>query len=284
VNKRVYESLIQSGALDSLPGHRAQKMKSLERIMERAARRSRDAERGQFGLFGEVEETDEVQMEECEPWSAREELKHEKEALGFFLTGHPLEKYKSVLSMMSDATSKDIKSGTTGREAVFGGLVIAVKQILDRKQNQMAFVTVEDKEGQAEAIVFSSVLEKAKRHVHEDAVVLLRGKVSNRNGGEGKLLVDSVTPVSEEHFPVSKEVHVTLDLGVLKDKTVERLKELAAAKKGESKMYFHLRNGGKCTHVIAARSAGVKPDYEFVASLAEAVGTENVRLKPPTGG
>jgi DNA polymerase-3 subunit alpha len=284
VNKRVFESLIQSGALDSLPGHRAQKMKSLERIMERSARRSKDAERGQFGLFGEVEEADEIVLEECEPWTTREELSHEKEALGFFLTGHPLEKYKSVLSMMSDATSKDIKLGTNGREAVFGGLVIAVKQILDRKQNQMAFVTVEDREGQAEAVVFSSVLEKARQHVHEDSVVLLKGKVSHRNGGEGKLLVDTVTPVSEEHFPVSKEVHVTLDLGALGEETVRELKNLAAAKTGEAKMYFHLKEGGRCTHVIAARTPGVNADYDFVARLGAAVGPDNIRLIPASGG
>jgi DNA polymerase-3 subunit alpha len=282
VNKRVYESLIQSGALDSLPGHRAQKMKSLERIMERAARRSRDAQRGQFGLFGEAEE-DEMTLEDCEPWPAREELRHEKEALGFFLTGHPLEKYKSVLSMMSDASSKDIKASANGREAVFGGLVVNVKHTLDRRQNQMAFVTVEDREGQAEAVVFASVLEKARAHIHEDAVVLLKGRISNRNGGEGKLLVDSVTPVSEEHFPTSKEVHVTLDLGALSEDKLSELKQLAAAKTGEAKLYFHLRDGGRCTHVIASRAPGVKPDYEFVTRLGAAVGPDNIRLIPASG-
>ncbi len=283
VNKRVYESLIQSGALDSFPGHRAQMMNSLERIMERAARRSRDAERGQFGLFGEVEDVDEVVMEELEPWSKRDELRHEKEALGFFLTGHPLEKYKAVLSMMSSATSKDIKGSSNGKEVVFGGLVITIKQILDRKQNQMAFVTVEDREGQAEAIVFASVLEKAKRHIHEDGVVLLKGKISNRNGGEGKLLVDTVTAVSEDRFPASKEVHLTLDLGALGEETLSKIKELLAEKSGEAKLYFHLKENGRCTHVIAARSQGVKLDYDLVSQLSDAVGPENIRLIPVNG-
>ncbi len=68
--------------------------------MERAARRSRDAERGQFGLFGDTDETDDAPLEECETWSTREELGREKEALGFFLTGHPLEKFKNILAMM----------------------------------------------------------------------------------------------------------------------------------------------------------------------------------------
>jgi DNA polymerase-3 subunit alpha len=283
VNRRVYESLIQSGALDSLPGHRAQKMNSLERIMERAARRSRDAERGQFGLFGEVEENDEVVLGECDPWSARDELRREKEALGFFLTGHPLERYKNLLSMMSSATSKDIKSSANGKDAVFGGLVINVKQILDRKQNPMAFVTIEDKEGQAEAILFSDVLEKARRHVQEDGVVLLKGKTSNRNGGEGKLLVDAVTPVSEEHFPNSKEVHCTLDMESLGEEKVDELKNLLASHAGEAKVYFHLKEGGRCTHVIAARSMGVKLDYDLVSQLSAAVGPDNIRLIPSSG-
>jgi DNA polymerase-3 subunit alpha len=283
VNKRVFESLIQSGALDSLPGHRAQKMNSLEKIMERAARRSRDAERGQFGLFGEVEDVDEVTMDECEPWPTREELRHEKDALGFFLTGHPLEKFKNILAMMSSATSKDIKASANGKDTVFGGLVTNVKQILDKKQNTMAFVTIEDKEGQAEAVLFSDVLEKARQHIHEDGVVLCKGKISNRNGGEGKLLVNTVTPVSEDCFPSSKEVHFTLDLDSLGEEKVAELKELLASHAGDAKIYFHLKEGGRRTHVIAARSQGVKLDYDLVSQLSATVGPENIRLIPTSG-
>jgi DNA polymerase-3 subunit alpha len=283
VNKRVFESLIQSGALDSVPGHRAQKMESLERIMERAARKSRDAERGQFGLFGEVEDVDEVMMDECEPWSSRDELRHEKDALGFFLTGHPLEKFKNILSMMSSSTSKDIKASANGKDTVFGGLITNVKQILDRKQNPMAFVTIEDKEGQAEAVVFSDVLEKSRRHIHEDGVLLCKGKISNRNGGEGKLLVNTVTPVDEDSFPSSKEAHFTLDLDSLGDEKVAELKALLAAHAGDAKIYFHLKEGGRRTHVIAARSQGVKLDYDLVAQLSVTIGSENIRLIPTSG-
>ncbi len=283
VNKRVYESLIQSGALDSLPGHRAQKLESLETIMERTARKCRDAERGQFGLFGEAEELDEVTLVECEQWSQRDELRREKDALGFFLTGHPLEKYKSVLSMMSSASSVDIKSNANGKEAVFGGLVITVKQIMDKKQNPMAFVTIEDNEGQAEVILFSDVLEKTRQHLHEDGVVLLKGKISNRNGGEGKLLVNTVTPVSEEHFPKSKEAHFTLDLEVLGEDRVNELRETLAAHAGDAKIYFHLKEGGRRTHVIKAKAQGVKLDYDLVAQLSATLGPENIRLIPSTG-
>jgi DNA polymerase-3 subunit alpha len=280
VNKRVYESLIQSGALDSLPGHRAQKMKSLERVMERAARRTRDAAQGQFGLFGRVDETDDVPLEQCEPWTAREMLKHEKEALGLFLTGHPLEKSKDIIAMMSDTSSTAIRAAAHEREVVFGGLVTNVKQILDRKQNPMAFVTVEDREGQVEAILFSDLLEKARPYLAEDGVVLLKGKISNRSGGEGKLLVNAIVPVSEEYFPESKEVHFTLDLETLAEAKIRALEEILAGRDGQTKIYFHLKEGGRRTHVIRARSQGVKLDYDIVSRLGAAVGTENIRLVP----
>ena len=237
----------------------------------------------QFGLFGEAEDLDEVTLEECEPWPQREELRREKDALGFFLTGHPLEKYKNVLSMMSSASSKDIKSSMNGKEAVFGGLVITIKQIMDKKQNPMAFVTIEDNEGQAEVILFSDVLEKTRQHVHEDGVVLLRGKISNRNGGEGKLLVNTVTPVGEDHFPKSKEVHFTLELETLGEEKVNELKTMLAAHVGDAKIYFHLKEGGRRTHVIKVKSHGVKLDYDLVALLSATLGPENIRLIPSTG-
>jgi DNA polymerase-3 subunit alpha len=194
-----------------------------------------------------------------------------------------LEKFKNIIAMMSSATSKDIKASANGKDAVFGGLVTNVKQIVDRKQNPMAFVTVEDKEGQVEAILFSDVLVKARGHLQEDGVVLLRGKVSHRNGGEGKILVNSVTPVSEAHFPNSKEVHFTLDMETLGEKKVDELKNLLAAHTGEAKVYFHLKEAGRCTHVIAARSLGVKLDYDLVTKLSAAVGPDNIRLIPSSG-
>jgi len=185
--------------------------------------------------------------------------------------------------MMSSATSKDIKASSNGKEAVFGGVVTGIKQILDRKQKPMAFVTVEDKEGQAEAILFSDILEKTRQNVQDDGVVLLKGKISNRNGGEGKLLVSSVTPVSEDHFPSSKEVHFTLDMETIREENIAALKNLLAAHTGEAKIYFHLKEGGRRTHVIKAKSQGVKLDYDLVAQLIATIGPDNIRLIPTSG-
>ncbi len=281
VNRRVFESLIQSGALDSLPGHRAQKMRNLDRIMERAVRRSREAERGQFSLaFAAETVAAETSLEPCEEWSKQEELRKEREALGFFLSGHPLNKFQAILDMISTATTSDLKKSSNGKHAILGGLITNIKTTFDRKQNPMAFVTIEDSKGQAEAVVFSEVLKKARGVILEDSVLLLQGKVSRRNSGEGKLLVSSVVPVDEEHLPESKEVHITIDMDEMESSELDKLKELLSEHEGEVKLFFNMKQKGKSACVIRSRSLSVKLDYEFLTRLSESIGAKNIRLIP----
>lgn len=283
ITKRVYESLIAAGALDSLPGHRAQQTSALEGVMERAARRLRDAERGQFGLFGESGEPDEATLPDLDPWAAQEQLQKEKEALGFFLTGHPLDRYRDLITMIRTASSRDLRDMPAGERAVVGGLVIAVKFATDRNQRQMAFVTLEDPEGQAEVVMFSDVLEKARRFIVENSVVVVEGRVSRRNGGDGKVLVNTVLPVEADGTGPQtpyKEVHVTLDLDALGEEKVLDIKRVLSEHNGDSRVFFHVREGGRRAYLIRARSQGVRVDSALVSGLSASIGAENVRLVP----
>jgi DNA polymerase-3 subunit alpha len=278
ITKRVYESLIAAGAMDTLSGHRAQKLAALETVMERAARRFRDAERGQFGLFGEAAEPDEAPLPTMEPWNAHEQLQKEKEALGFFLTGHPLDRYRDLITMMRTASSREIKEMPGGERALLGGLVTAVKNTTDRNQRPMAFVTIEDPEGQAEVVMFSDALEKSRRCVVENAIVLVDGRVSRRNGGEGKVIVNSVVAVGDDAGPTWREVHVTIDLDQMGEERVEDLKRTLSGHTGDARVFFHVREGGRRAYVIRARSQGVRVDPALLSGLAASVGASNVRL------
>ncbi len=278
ITKRVYESLIASGAMDALPGHRAQKLTALEIIMERSARRFRDAERGQFGLFGGAAEPDEPPLPEVEPWSPQDQLQKEKESLGFFLSGHPLDRYRDLITMIRTTSSKDLKEMPGGERALLGGLVTGIKLTNDRNQRPMAFVTLEDPEGQAEVVMFSDVLEKSRRFVAENSIVLVDGRVSRRNGGDAKLLVNSVLPVSEDAAPAWREVHVTIDLDHMGEDRVEDLKRALSEHAGDARVFFHVREGGRRAYVIRARSQGVRVDTALVSGLAASVGASNVHL------
>ncbi|HET6347945.1 MAG TPA: DNA polymerase III subunit alpha [Candidatus Krumholzibacteria bacterium] len=280
VNRRVYESLIAAGALDTLPGHRAQKIAALDMVMERAARRARDAERGQFGLFGDAAEPEDAPLPDTEPWAPQEQLQKEKEALGLFLTGHPLDRFRDLILMIRSTSSKDVPEMPAGERAVLGGLVTAVKFTMDRNQRQMAFVTLEDTEGQAEVVMFSDVLEKSRRFVVENNVVLVEGRVSRRGGGDGKVLVNTVLPVGVEPGPTWKEVHVTLDLDSVADTTIEDMKKVLFAHSGDSRVFFHVRQSGRRAYVIRARSQGVRVDPALVTGLSESIGARNVHLVP----
>ena len=280
VNRRVIESLIQSGALDVLPGQRAQKLHSLAAIHEKTAKSTRDAEKGQFALFGEEAGLVDDKLEECEPWTALEELRREKESLGFFLSGHPLDKYQGALDIFSTMTTSGLKTGSNGKHVVVGGVVTGVKNAVDKKQNPMAFVTVEDAQGQAEAVMFSDVLSKCKRHISPDRVLLFEGKVSCRNGGEGKLLVSSVTPVDGGDAPDSKEVHITLDLASIGEGEIDRVRRLLSRTPGESRLFFHIREPGKKGCVVRSKTLGVKVDYELLSELSGSVGARNIKIVP----
>jgi DNA polymerase-3 subunit alpha len=280
VNRRVIESLIQSGALDCLPGHRAEKLHNLDAIHDKTAKTTRDAVKGQFALFTEEESVVESKLNGCEPWGAREELRREKEALGFFLSGNPLDKYRGALEIFSTVTTAGLKTSSNGKHAVIGGVVTGVKNTVDKKQNPMAFVTVEDSHGQAEAVMFSEVFSKHKLHLSADRVLLFEGKVSCRDGGEGKLLVNSVTPIDGESPPESKEVHITFDLAAVGEREIDEVKQLLSKTPGESRVFLHLKEQGKKPCVVRSRSIGVRLDYELLSELSGSVGAKNIRLIP----
>ncbi len=280
VTKRVYESLIASGALDTFPGHRAQKMAALEVVMERAARRFRDAERGQTVLFGSDSEPDEAPLPDVPPWVPQEKLQKEKESLGFFLTGHPLDRYRDLITMVRTTTSRELRDMPGGERALIGGMVTAIKFTTDRNQRQMAFVTIEDPEGQAEVVMFADVLEKSRALIVENNVVVVEGRVSRRNGGDGKVLVNTVLSVGDDHSPAWKEVHVTIDLDHMGEDTVDGLKTVFSEHVGESRVFFHIQENGRRPYVIRARSQGVRVDPALVSGLSASIGARNVRLVP----
>jgi DNA polymerase III alpha subunit len=151
---------------------------------------------------------------------------------------------------------------------------------VDRKQNPMAFVTIEDGEGQAEAVIFSDVLEKYRACINQDSVLLLDGKVSCRNGGEGKLLVTAVSPVDEEHIPESKEVHLFIDVERMGEGIVKELKQLLPEQENGAALFFHMRKRGETVCLIRSRSTSVNLDFKELNKLCDSLGSNNIRIIP----
>jgi len=104
--------------------------------------------------------------------------------------------------------------------------------------------------------------------------------VSSRNGGEGKMLVNSVKPIDDENPPESKEVHITLDVATMKEHDVERMKSLLSSNRGDTLLFFHVRNEGKDECIVRSKSLSVKLNYDLLAELSESMGAKNIKLVP----
>jgi DNA-directed DNA polymerase III alpha subunit len=199
VNKRAIESLIKCGAFDSLGMERNQLLVSLDAAMQDAARRQRDLMSGQIGLFGEdtMEEVHQIQIpSDVPPSTARERLTWEKEATGFYITGHPLDDYSETLGGLL-SIGEIPNTVKRDRQLVrIGGLLTSTKRFTTRKGDTMLFAELEDFSGKIEVTVFPRVFYAHVSDLETDMILVVEGHVDT-TGEEPKLLADQIWRMSE---------------------------------------------------------------------------------------
>ncbi len=278
INKGVLESLVASGAMDSLPGTRAQKYAAIEEALQYGQRMAAIQNTLQADLFGGIESTTikEPILPEVAPWPQLEELNLEREALGFYLSGHPLDNYREELKALSTLNLRELDKAQDDRQVRLGGIVSKLKIHYDRNSNQMAFFTITTLEGSLEALIFADPYSRAKKLLQNDAMVFLEGRISRRDENDIKLIVERVAPIQEFRLQYTKEIHVALDPAAFPAQKVEQLKGLAVKYAGPCRLVFHLRRNNHTELLIAARNIHVSASTEFLAELREHFGRENV--------
>ncbi len=294
LSKRCVERLIRSGAMDSLPGGRAQKLHVFERAMDGASRRQKDAVQGQLSLFGSMAESIEVPpppMPDLEEFDLKSRLQMEKETTGVYISGHPLNEYAKQLAKLeisakelSDLAESDPETlmRYDQKNVRMGGLILEKKMKATRSGGMMAFVQLEDLYGVTEVLVFPKVYERVGAMLQPESAVLMSGKLSVREDEAPKLLLNAVSP-----------------LGSAPEKT-ENPRPKAAAK-GPKKLYLRLKKDqrdevlsilsetpGRICVVLyileekkgyqAPREYWVDEGYDFGA-LANLLGADSIVLK-----
>ena len=255
VNKRAVESLILSGAFDSLRGHRAQHIVNLDNIMRVAQNAQAERERGQMSLFGDGQEmpTTTVTLTDAPKYDPLERLMREKEQLGFYVSGHPLEEYSDIIENYTSASTQTLVQHRIDSEVDVAGMVTDVKNITTRKGDPMAVIGLEDLEGAIEVVIFPEAYKKAGDIV-EGRVVWIRGKVSvnqnNRNRRsengdtereERQIQADRVIDIESVSEQQTSALEVTIsesDIGNVEK--LERLQEIARANKGDLDLILRL--------------------------------------------
>lgn len=183
LNKKSVEALIQSGALDSM-GERGQMLFNIEQMLKFAKDTREDATRNQASLFGDMADAPKatLRLDFAEPASQDQKLAWEKELLGLYVTGHPLEKWREQLDK-AKIKVKDIKEkASSGLETALAGIIENVKELYTKKQEKMAIITVADFTGTIECVLFPAAYKENAQYVQVDSCIALKGRVNDRNG------------------------------------------------------------------------------------------------------
>src|SRR5450631_423178 len=285
LNKRVLESLIKSGAMDCF-GRRSQLMQALDTAIEQAQKTQRDAESGQHGLFGVFADETAQEANDALPntpdWDEHTRLSAEKEILGFFITGHPMEKYKEKLADLNALSTEDIagmkKSTAKDENITTAGLISGLRVAKSRRGELWAQAALEDMFGKVELLVFPEAYRKLAEKVKLEVPVLIRGGVRIEEGANPKVTANDITPLDEARVPLPKALRIRIPLGNATDGTVDALHALFNERKGEAKVLFDVEREGDFMVVMEAEGYNVMPDRNFRGRVEELCGRGSVRV------
>lgn len=281
VNKKTVESLVLSGAFDSIAKNRAQLYKAIEQVLAVASNAQTHAERGQESLFGETSSSTIVsiapQLPNIPMWTDSEKLAKEKEVLGFYVSGHPLLKYEKEINAFATIHLGDVEGVKSGSVRA-GGIITSVKKKIDKKGNTMAFITIEDFTGKAECVVFSTLYKKKIDLIEEEKMILVEGK-GEVNGDIIKIVADEILPMDAVGEKFAKKISFLLNADEVNDITLAKLRELMEKNRGNCNCYFNVVGKEFATQqVFISRKYAINPTAEFIESVQEILGKHAVKL------
>ena len=284
VNKRAIENFIKAGAFDSFPGTRKQLMTVYAQIMDRLHNTGRNSMAGQMTLFDIVSEDDKKQYEVPLPdvgeFPRELLLEFEKDVLGIYVSGHPLDDYIAMWKKrISNTTADFYLDDETGapavkdnEKAIIGG-IISDKKIKYTKNDQiMAFLTVEDLVGSIEVIVFPKTYEANAPRLDADAKVFIEGRVSVEDDRDAKLIAQKVTLFDE----IPRTVWLRFDNKNAYEEKDPELKRIIADSDGRDEIAIFLKDTKQIKKL--GRSATIKADKVMIERLEELVGKDNVQV------
>jgi len=280
VNKKVLESLIQAGAMDSLDGHRAQMLQAVETVIQFAQAANSSRLQRQPSLFDSdsAEALPYPTLPIVTPWTDGEKLAFEKEMLGFYVSGHPLDKFHDEVKTFATATFGSLAEHKDGAYVKVCGVVTACKNYVDRKKQTMAFVTLEDFQGSGEIVVFSSVYAKVGDLLNPDSMVLISGRVTSREDETPKIICEDVLPLEKVWEKYGKNLHLTVDELGVDDPVLLQVKSIVEENPGDCDIYIHVKTGDS-KNSVKAKKLKVKPSLDVISRLRTILGQENVYLR-----
>jgi len=285
-NRRTIESLIQAGAFDPLHDNRAQLLASVDDVLSYASRKQEEERLNQASLFGGDSgiggSMGEPKLRDVPKWTNIERLNKERELIGFYLSGHPLDKYREDIKLFASHTLSDDRLVEMGdRESIkIVGIITSVRQVTDRKGRPMAFIQVEDLHGAIEVLVFSDVFDRNMGLISSDTIILLDGTLDKRRG-EPKIVASQMERVENlrEKFQNQLQLYIKLKTNDVTKDDLTQMATLMSIHKGETpvrlKVISDHANGPMKMNV---RKFVVEPNNDLLKGLRNIIGEESVLL------
>ncbi|MFH1800928.1 MAG: DNA polymerase III subunit alpha [Candidatus Omnitrophota bacterium] len=284
-NHKVLESLIKCGAFDEWKLHRSQLMAMLDPVLDMGANVQKDRSRGQLSFFensrgGEEGFQDpQAVVPDIPEWPENQKLAYERELIGFYVSSHPLSKYAKILKSYATATTANLSEFNHQAEVTIGGIIDTMKEILTKKGDKMAFLSLQDLNGSCETVVFPGVYKAAGTLIQKDALVFVKGKVDARDD-VAKLLADEIVPLEEVPKRYTRMIAINLKTAGLGTEVLQEVRKILMAHKGSTPVYLTLQDPrGRMTVLDSGDNLKVSTSDILFEELERLLGENSVKIR-----
>ncbi|OQY02125.1 MAG: DNA polymerase III subunit alpha [Desulfobacteraceae bacterium 4572_130] len=272
VNKRVLEALIKCGAFDSTLNKRSQMMACLEEALEHGNRIQREKADDQMDLFADVEGVAPYEfipkMPDIKEWDKNALLLLEKETLGFYITGHPLDEYKDVIAKFTSTTISNLNEIQEQQSVRIGGMIKPLKVIKTQKGDMMAFALLEDIQSSIEIVIFPDTYKDVQDMLLDETPVILQGKIQKRENTV-KLIAEKILSIdmAEKEFPPAS-ITVKINALTSSENTIDKLKKITDKYPGSCPLFLNIIfSKNSCVRIKISKDNKINPDNNFLKDV-----------------
>jgi len=285
VNRKVIESLIKCGAMDSMGLYRSQLLAMIDKALEVAGGVQKDRSQGQLSFFDKFEDEESFKKTfhdtpNIPEWPENQLLAYEKELVGFYITKHPLARFEKLVRTYSTCSTAELKSRGDGDEVLLGGIIPKLKLTVTRKSNEkMAILTLEDLDGTVEVLAFPITYAKCAPLIKLDAMVFVKGRLSLKEE-EPKIIANEISTLESVRMKYTRSVEIDLLTAGLEANALDRLKKVLSRYPGRVPVYLNfMKPDGKHTKMAINNTLAVEPHEGLVRDIEKVLGKDVVNFK-----
>ena len=282
VNKRTLEGLVLAGAFDSITNNRAQMFEAVEAALEFGHKARNSTLVAENSLFGGMEEDfkiSEPELPDIKPWSYEERLAKEREVTGFYITGHPLNKFEFEYKNFASIHLGETEELEEADDLVKACCVItSLKTKIDKSERTMAFLTLDDFSGSCEALMFSKIYEKCGPYLNEEKCVFIVGRPES-SGDAIKLHIEDAFPLEEAREKFIQSIKIIFNKDKFPVEKISELKNILKLFKGNIPLYLHIEGEGTSPRLFFLRDFLINPSNEFLNSVTNLLGEDSISIK-----